>query len=215
MEAFYKVKEFNTIRELIDMSADEFAWRPAFEIKKSKEHYNISYRDYREDLNAFCSSILDYGLDGGAVGVCSDNRYEYCATYVGTILAGGVIVPTDKELHEDDIIGIFGNEEVIGKTNLSDVCEGKRTILTCHFLKTASEPQLQEFRQVYGKKDANADDLLKVRTLLENAGSRRYAEDIMLRHLEKARASVHAMPVDEHYRMLLTGMVEYLGNRLY
>ncbi len=116
---------------------------------------------------------------------------------------------------KDDIIGIFGNEEVIGKTNLSDVCEGKRTILTCHFLKTASEPQLQEFRQVYGKKDANADDLLKVRTLLENAGSRRYAEDIMLRHLEKARASVHAMPVDEHYRMLLTGMIEYLGNRLY
>ncbi len=112
MEAFYKVREFNTIRELIDMSAEEYAWRPAFEIKKNKQHYNINYRDYREDLNAFCSSILSYGLDGGAVGVCSDNRYEYAATYVGTILAGGIIVPTDKELHEDDIIGIFETSKI-------------------------------------------------------------------------------------------------------
>ncbi|MBR5113618.1 MAG: AMP-binding protein [Clostridia bacterium] len=112
MEAFYKVKEFSTIRELIDMSAEEYAWRPAFEIKKNKQHFYINYRDYREDLNAFCSAAIYYGLDGGAVGVCSNNRYEYAATYVGTILSGGVIVPTDKELHEDDITGIFETAEI-------------------------------------------------------------------------------------------------------
>ncbi|MBR6702365.1 MAG: AMP-binding protein, partial [Clostridia bacterium] len=69
--------------------------------------YIITYREYLEELNAYCSAVLDAGLDGGSVAVCSDNRYEYAVTYVGTILAGGVIVPTDKELHDEDIRGIF------------------------------------------------------------------------------------------------------------
>lgn len=112
MEAFYSVKNFNTIRELIDISAEEYADRPAFEIKKNNEHYNITYTEYRRDLNSFCSEIINLGLDGGSVGVCSDNRYEYAATYIGTILAGGVIVPTDKELHEDDIVGIFETSNI-------------------------------------------------------------------------------------------------------
>ncbi len=112
MDAFYKVKEFSTIRELIDMSAAAYSNLPAFEIKKKKQNYIITFREYLEDLNAFTSAVIELGLDGGAVAVCSDNRYEYAVTYIGTILAGGVIVPTDKELNDDDITGIFKTAEV-------------------------------------------------------------------------------------------------------
>lgn len=107
MEAFYKVREFNTIRELIDMSCETFADRPAFEIKRNQKHYNISYRNYGNDLNAFVSALLDENPGENIVGICSDNRYEYCVTYMGAILSGGVAVPIDKELNEDDIAGIL------------------------------------------------------------------------------------------------------------
>ncbi len=112
MDAFYEVREFNTVRELMDMSAALYANRPAFEIKKKNQNYIITYREYLEELNAFSSAVIELGLDGGAVAVISDNRFEYAVTYIGTILSGGVIVPTDKELCDEDIIGILNTAGV-------------------------------------------------------------------------------------------------------
>ncbi len=52
MEPFYQVREFGTIREMLDQSFALFAERTAFEVKKGEEHYNITYAEYKEQLNA-------------------------------------------------------------------------------------------------------------------------------------------------------------------
>ncbi|MBQ5334378.1 MAG: polyprenyl synthetase family protein [Oscillospiraceae bacterium] len=62
----------------------------------------------------------------------------------------------------DDIIGIFGDRKVIGKSNLSDMQEGKQTVLTSHFLAYADEAQLAEFRQIYGKRGSGEAELARV-----------------------------------------------------
>lgn len=107
LEPFYEVRDFSTIREMLDQSFELFADRSAFEVKKGDEHYNISYTEYRDQLNALCDALLNMGYYRKKIGVVSDNRYKYALTYMTAICSGNIIVPIDKELMTDDIHGIL------------------------------------------------------------------------------------------------------------
>ena len=107
MEPFYEVRDFSTIREMLDQSFDLYADRTAFEVKKGEVHYNLSYTEYRDQLDALCNAIIDLGLFRKRIGVVSDNRYKYVLTYMTAICSGNCIVPIDKELMTDDIHGII------------------------------------------------------------------------------------------------------------
>ncbi|MBQ2774859.1 MAG: AMP-binding protein [Clostridia bacterium] len=113
MKAFYKVREFNDIRELMDMSTNLFGDKPAFEVKRQDgTHYNITYRDYRKDIDAFGTAITSMGFSDARIAICADNCYEYCLTYISTICGLGVVVPVDKELSSDDVNGILNAAEI-------------------------------------------------------------------------------------------------------
>lgn len=110
---FYRVDRVRTVRDIIDRAAIKYADRPAFEIKRSTgEHFDISYRDYRADVNAMSNAFISKGIDRGAVAVIADNCYEYVLTYVSVICSGGVIAPIDKELDISDILSILETAEV-------------------------------------------------------------------------------------------------------
>ena len=112
MQAFYKVRDFNDIRELMDMSARLFADRPAFEIKRQDgTHFNITYRDYRRDIDALGTALTSMGLRDARIAICADNCYEYCLTYLTAICGIGVVVPVDKELSAADVNGILNTAE--------------------------------------------------------------------------------------------------------
>ncbi len=104
---FYKVRDFSHIRQLMEMSAALYGERPAFEIKRGSEHFNIGYRQYLADIDALSTALIDRLGSRFRAAICADNCYEYCLTYVSVICAGGVVVPVDKELHADDILGIL------------------------------------------------------------------------------------------------------------
>lgn len=104
----YEVREFDNIRELVDMSAELFCDRPAFEIKKKDGDTRIvSYTEYRQDINALSTALISFGITDNCAAICSDNCYEYCMLYLSTICSGGVIAPVDKELFPEDILGII------------------------------------------------------------------------------------------------------------
>ena len=105
-EPFYEVREFNNIREMIDQSAELFGDRPAFEVKKNDEHFEITYKEYYEKINGFATALLDAGYSNTGISICADNCYEYCLSYIAAICSGNVIVPIDKELAQEDILNI-------------------------------------------------------------------------------------------------------------
>lgn len=107
MEAFYDVRDFRSVRELIDSADELFGDRTAFEIKKGDLRSQITYHQYRDDVNALSTALIHQNIEGVCVAVCGDNCYEYCMTYISVICSGGIIVPVDKELHEEDIRGIL------------------------------------------------------------------------------------------------------------
>lgn len=132
---FYEVRQLRDLRDLITQSVDLFGERPAFEVKDfNNNHYNISYNEYYEQINALGTALIDMGLKNEKIAVSADNCYEWCLSYMATVLGVGVIVPIDKELLFDDINDIL---------NISDV-----KLFFCD-------------KKIYKKLDARKDELKK------------------------------------------------------
>ena len=110
---FYKVRQLRDLRDLITQSVELYGDRPAFEVKDfNRNHYNISYNEYYEQINALGTALIDMGLKGEKIAVSGDNCYEWCLSYMATVMGVGVIVPIDKELLFNDINDILNIADV-------------------------------------------------------------------------------------------------------
>lgn len=117
---------------------------------------------------------------------------------VGAILAGadentkkkirdlGTAIGTAYQLVDDEI-GIFGDEKITGKSNLSDLAEGKHTFLINEFMKTANESDIEFFKKYFGKKDLNNSQANQLRNLLITSGAR----DKNKERIDKLTSSSH------------------------
>ncbi len=194
---FYEVRNFNNIRELVDMSAELFADRPAFEIKRrDSAAEKVTYTQYREDINALSTALLGFGLAGGCAAVCADNCYEYCMIYLATICADGIVAPVDKELHPYDIIGIlkaadakilFCDKKILKKLENYDVgdvrliCidgdeDGERAQSFDSFIETGRR-LIADGRALYKDIEQDPDKLC---TLLFTSGTTGISKGVML-----------------------------------
>lgn len=113
----------------------------------------------------------------------------------------------------DDILGMFGEEAKLGKSNLSDMCEGKKTVLVSHFDRTADEAAKNEFYSVYGNENSGENELSKARQLLVSNGSLTYAEELCKSYTEKAGRIIGQLKISDDGRELLFGLLEYMTSR--
>ncbi len=111
MKPFYKVREFDTVRDIVDMSGELFGDRPAFEVKKGDDHFFLNYTQYRDKINCLSNALVNDGAGDFRIAVLADNCYEYCITYISVVCSGSCIVPIDKELHHRDVEGILKASE--------------------------------------------------------------------------------------------------------
>lgn len=75
---------------------------------------------------------------------------------------------------QDDVIGIFGTEEKIGKSILSDLEESKKTLLVCHCFHHLGTKKKNVFTQIFNKEKKNLKDLQQIRDIFTDTGSLEY-----------------------------------------
>ena len=85
---------------------------------------------------------------------------------------------------QDDLDGVFGDEQLTGKSALTDLREGKVTPLVVHARGTAQWPFV---RRHLGTADLTLDQLEAVRAALESSGSHAFIADLAAEHLSSAR----------------------------
>ena len=84
----------------------------------------------------------------------------------------------------DDLIGVFGNPTVTGKSTTSDLRTRKQTPLLVH---ASSTPEWERIRSYVGR-NLTDDELAEARRLLTTSGSRRFVAELAESHLSTARA---------------------------
>ena len=104
----YEMKEFKNIKEIIDNSAKLYSNNNAFIIKekngKKVNYKNITYKEFKEQINYLGTSLINLGLKGKRVAIIGKNRYEWALTYFAVLCGVGITVPLDKGLREEELI---------------------------------------------------------------------------------------------------------------
>ena len=111
----------------------------------------------------------------------------------------------------DDILGIWGDEAVTGKSVSTDILSRKKSLPVLYALRQSTEMQ-----QLYMQVDFNDDDVRQTMTLLDKAEARQYAEGIRQEYYSHAlqaldQPSVSSLSADG--RAMLVGLVDYLLER--
>lgn len=109
----------------------------------------------------------------------------------------------------DDLLGVYGSDESLGKPVLSDISEGKHTILIHYAFELANTSQKQELSNLWGKRDATLADLDKVRDILSASRARAKTEELAESYLVPALSSLEASSLSSDSKMKLTDLADF------
>ena len=78
-----------------------------FSYFKGRDILTLTYREFLHRVRCLAAGFLKMGLSAGRTAVVGETSPEWLETYLATLLAGGVIIPMDKELTPEQIAGFL------------------------------------------------------------------------------------------------------------
>jgi geranylgeranyl diphosphate synthase type I len=117
---------------------------------------------------------------------------------------------------QDDILGLFGSEEEIGKPVTSDLAEGKKTLLIIKALENADDEERRKIMRALGNPAVTSEQLEEVRDIVRKTGSLDYSRKLAESMVNDAKEYLKRMDVkDEEMRSFLLWIADYLIKRSY
>nr|WP_246318645.1 polyprenyl synthetase family protein [Leifsonia psychrotolerans] len=110
----------------------------------------------------------------------------------------------------DDLLGVFGDAAVTGKSTASDLREGKQTTLIAFARTTAAWPEIDPLLGSPALTDAQAD---LVREHLRDCGALHATEDLIRDHVSRAVGALDTPALPEAVRTILTDLVALATER--
>jgi len=152
-------------------------------------------------------------------------------TFENPLIAGAILAGADKESQnalsefginmgiafqiQDDILGLFGTEEKLGKPIDSDIKEGKKTIIMLHALEKCDKDQKKRLISILGKKDCSEEDIELIRKIVIDTGSLKFAKDLAETHINKATEGIDKSSLKDGCKKVFKDFAAYLKNRDY
>jgi geranylgeranyl pyrophosphate synthase len=93
----------------------------------------------------------------------------------------------------DDVIGLFGDPSITGKTVMGDLREGKQTALYALAQQMATPEKMSQVSAVYGKRDANEADLDTIRNIFQDCGALEAVELEITQYAETALSMLESI----------------------
>lgn len=113
---------------------------------------------------------------------------------------------------QDDVLGIFGDQERLGKPVCSDLIEGKRTVLLLKALEAANATQKKRLGQLLNQTELTPADVADARDILQKTGARDWTRKRAAELVEDARSALQAFD-DNRYKNLLLDWLDFVINR--
>ena len=137
---FYSFPEFDNVKELMEYSIEKNADCRAFILKdKEGKHYNITYKELKDEINYLGTSFLNLGLKGKRIAVVGKNSYMWVLTYLSTLFGNMVLVPLDKDLEEGEL------ENCIIRSNADAIVFDEKLIDKIRNIRSKGTTNLKEY----------------------------------------------------------------------
>lgn len=94
---------------------------------------------------------------------------------------------------QDDLLGVYGDEQKTGKSTLTDLREAKRTVLITFHKAHAQDAAAERFRSFDGA-GITDEELLVIKDDMVTSGARQRAEDLARLYFDQAKDELGRMP---------------------
>lgn len=173
----YKAEEISNFKELIDRTVKKYPQNTAYKYKikngQETEYVSKTYIEFKRDIEALSTKLLDLGLSGKKIALIGNNRYEWCTTYLAVTTGGMIIVPLDKALPKKELQSLITRSKVE-----AIVCEDK-------YIESILELKDCNLKYIISMEKTNYENvlyyndlLLQGQSLLEN-GNKLYKEVVI------------------------------------
>jgi len=199
-------------------------------IVRALDHFNLglAYTGYGEALDVVAEVkdvVTEY--ETIQINLLKTAKYTYeNPIYVGAILGGatdddlkalsGYAIPAGIAFQiQDDILGVFGTEEKLGKPADSDLKEGKQNLLTVRTQRMAKGKDKAKFLTYLGNTNLTSEDLEDARRIIRESGALDYCKKKAEEYVIEAQKCLNANHV--HWkaegRDFLQGIADYMITR--
>jgi geranylgeranyl diphosphate synthase, type I len=149
--------------------------------------------DYKTANYTFASPLTMGATLAGAKPAQIEKLYSY-----------GILLGRAFQI-KDDIIGTFGTVKEIGKSNLTDLKEAKKTLLVWYaFNHTAGKDKIL-IKGIMENKITRNSDLIKSRSIIAHSGALAYAQNQIKNLYRQAQAEIRLLTIDQRYKQALNG----------
>lgn len=114
---------------------------------------------------------------------------------------------------QDDILGIFGDAEAVGKPVGTDLAEGKVTFLIHHALRGASPGDGTRLRSILGRRDLGAGEVREARRIIRESGGLRAVHGMIEARLEAARGALDKLSLEPDAHSFFRAFIAYSWER--
>lgn len=145
---------------------------------------------------------------GAILGGCGQEVLQILSRYS---MEGGVAFQL-----QDDVLGVFGDSEKTGKSDDSDLLQGKRTLLVLKALERAGAEDRSAIEKVWGKQKAEKADVEKAKKVLIESGSLEYSMQVSREYATKAQNIARELyPLCQNKEAVdyLVGVAQYMIER--
>ncbi|SCF27815.1 geranylgeranyl diphosphate synthase, type I [Micromonospora matsumotoense] len=143
---------------------------------------------------------------------------------IGAMLAGaarpdverlsGFGVPIGEAFQlRDDVLGVFGDDAVTGKSILTDLRSGKSTVLMALTRERANATQAAEISRWHGNPGLGEREAQRLRHIVRDTGALRTVEEMIHARTQEAVAVLDSLPIVGEVRVALTELAHTLSVR--
>lgn len=102
----YPTEVYTDLKQMLNTVCERHAEKTLFLEKTGGEYRGISYRAYRDAVNALGTELMAQGFSGKRILVIGENGTAWVTAYMAVICGVGVVVPVDKEIAAEELANI-------------------------------------------------------------------------------------------------------------
>ena len=180
------------------------------------------YKQFLSDYLPLSEVSLDYIITHNLIDVTG--RY----TFLFPLLFGHIIATGERAIDPeltifadelgivfqtgDDVIGLFGDPTVTGKSDSGDIIQGKKTI-PMYFAYQHAPAEDKVFLETHlGKKDLSDTDIVRIKKIVTDYGMEP-TKQFLTDHAQLCRESLARLPYSDHWKSIFSDLIDYLMER--
>lgn len=113
----------------------------------------------------------------------------------------------------DDILGVFGDPSRTGKSNESDIREGKKTLLFAKSLELSNKTGKKFLLKWYGAKNLTGEKITGIRGTMKSCGSLDYSTRLAEKLVRKGKKYISLITSDRQNQNILASIADYVISR--